>query len=151
MNYDSRGPGAPVGASGSDNDSAEQFRKGSVRAARERLRAAQSQRNTEPPNLAAPLRQLPQSKYLQPNAPSRPQPAQTPQWSVSDFDNNENTRSLSPQQQWPLPEASLPETRRVPPQRPARGPDVQPMPANFYDNSRDVNPAGTLPRVARGM
>lgn len=151
MSYDPIGPGAPYGASGNYDDSAEQSRKGSVRAARERLRAAQSQQITELPNPQAPLRQLPQSKYLQPNAPGRPQPTQTPQWSVSEYDDNQNKQPLSPQQQWPLSEASAAESRRVPPQRPARGSDVPPMPATFYDNSRDATSAGSLPRVGKGM
>ena len=139
MSYD---PRAPSGASGS-YDPADQFRKGSVRAARERLRTVQQSQTAEPDSQ---LQQLPQSQYLQPNAPAREQQAQTPQRPVSEYDNFQNGQAPSTQQQWPLPVASAPESRRVPPQRPARGPDVPPMPANFYDNSQT-----TTPRVGQGM
>jgi hypothetical protein len=143
MSYD---PRAPSGASGSYGP-ADQFRKGSVRAARERLQQGQSSQILEP---NSQLQQLPQSQYSQPNAPAIPQPTQTPQQSVSEYDNFQNESPISTQQ-WPLPITSAPESRRVPPQRPARGPDVPPMPANFYENSQNTISSGTLPRVGQGM
>lgn len=136
MSYDYRGPGrAPE-----SNDNNDRSRKGSVRAARERVRAKQTSRDVEPSDL------LPQTQYVQ---PSRPGPA--PQWSMSEYETSQNGQQMDAQPQWPLPVASLPETRRVPPQRPARGPDVPPMPANFYGNSQLPVPGSSLPRGGKGM
>jgi hypothetical protein len=146
MSYHPRGPGAP-----GSNDEAERSRKGSVRAARERLRAVQSQQVAEPSSLQSSLRQLPQSQYVQPNAPDRLQPTQAPQRSISEYDSDQNEQPLYAQQQWPLPEASAPEPRRVPPQRPVRGPDVPPMPVNLYDNLQNVMPSGSIPKFGNGM
>lgn len=146
MSYDPRGPGAP-----GSSDEAERSRKGSVRAARERLQAVQSQQFAEPSISQFSLRQLPQSQYVQPNAPVGLQPTQAPPWSISEYDSDQNEQPLYAQQQWPLPEASAPESRRVPPQGPVRGPDVPPMPVNLYDNSQNAMPSGSIPKFGNGM
>ncbi|KAE9990438.1 hypothetical protein Vi05172_g9791 [Venturia inaequalis] len=127
MNDDYRRPG---GAPGTYHD-AERPRGGSVRAARERQRAGQLQQNLEPQDL------LPQTHYVQPNAPVRPH--QAPQWMVSDYDDSLNEQQMYAEPQWPLPAPVAPDSRRVPPQRPARGPDMPSIPANLYDNSQVPN------------
>lgn len=139
MNYDHWGPGRTPGS----HDGAEELMKGSIRAARERQRMGKSQRIADPGVL------LPQTQYVRPNAPGRPQ--QAPQWMVSEYDNSHNEQQTYAQPQWPLPSPVMSDPRRVPPQRPARGPDVPPIPANLYDNSQVPNPAHSLQRGGKGM
>ncbi|TID16629.1 epidermal growth factor-like type 3 [Venturia nashicola] len=134
MNYDYWGPGGTPGSS----DNAEQPRGGSVRAARERQRAGQSQRNTEPQNL------LPQTQYVQPNAPARLQ--QAPQWMVSEYEDSQNDQRMYVEPQWPLPVPVAQDLRKIPPQRPARGPNMPSIPANLYDNSPVSNFASGDPK-----
>lgn len=130
MNYGHRGPG---GAPGS-YDGAEQRRGGSVRAARERQRAGQLQPDADPQNF------LPQTQYVQPNAPFRPQ--QAPQWMVSEYDT-QNDQQMYAEPQWPLPAPVTLDSRRIPPQRPARGPDMPSIPPNLYANSQVAQGGGS--------
>ncbi|QDS73066.1 hypothetical protein FKW77_009777 [Venturia effusa] len=139
MNHDYRGPGNTPGSYGD----AERPRKGYLRAARDRQNTGQSHRIAEPQVL------LPQTQYVQPNAPGGLQ--QAPRTMVSEYESSQEEHEMYAQPQWPLPTPSTSNSRRVPPQRPARGPDVPPIPTNLFDNSQAVNPAVAVQQGGKGM
>src|ERR1700761_2670148 len=146
MSYPPRKPGPPYAAPGGSDQTQEQLRKGSVKAARERLRVGQVPSAepfpAQPPEGDSSF----QPQFSVSNTPGRPQRAPHP-FQAPDTGYVESDEYQSPpgQQQWPLRTTSGTELREPqiqsrtgprgpPPQRPPRVIE----PPTFFDASRDT-------------
>ncbi|KAF2741422.1 hypothetical protein EJ04DRAFT_3618 [Polyplosphaeria fusca] len=124
MSYDPRLAGRPYGAPDEDDGA----RKGSVRAARERMQASQTQGQRPDRSRIVGLPQRPNqlvSQFSSQNRPHQPQNLTPP-------DSRGKTNAFSPTPEWPLPNEaedepdygpdpySIPLQRGPPPQRPPR-------------------------------
>lgn len=126
MSYDPRLAGRPYGAPAEDgNDGA---RKGSVRAARERLQAAQMQGQLPDRSRIIGLPQRPNQLVSQYTVQTRP----APRPNLAPPENRDNSNAVSSTPEWPLPndaddvldpraeQYARPAERGPPPQRPPR-------------------------------
>ncbi|KAL6712498.1 hypothetical protein ACN47E_000375 [Coniothyrium glycines] len=117
MSHDSRSGAQAYGAFASDNNGG--AKKGSVRAARERLRAEQQRTQRPDTSRIIGLPQRPNQLMSQYSSPSRKDYPQRQQQQAQSLDRNEGAQ-VSPELQWPLPNAILNSNPVLPPRSPKR-------------------------------